>query len=56
MLLGEPVPTHMGADQRRIDVDHLRSAGLGLQTGLDRSFADPTEPLFAPVLADARQA
>lgn len=36
--------------------DHLRGGDLGLQTGLDRAFEDPTEPLFAPALADARQA
>lgn len=56
MLLGEAVPTHVGADQRRIDVNHFRCCDLGLQAGLDRAFEDPTESLFAPALADTRQA
>lgn len=55
-LLGEAVPTHVGADQRRIDVNHFGCCDLGLQAGLDRAFEDPTESLFAPALADARQA
>lgn len=37
MLLGEAVPTHVGANQRRIDVDHLRGGDFGLQASLDRS-------------------
>ncbi|MGY4183079.1 hypothetical protein ACVIHH_008370 [Bradyrhizobium sp. USDA 4518] len=56
MLLGEAIPTHVGADQRRIDMDYLCCDDFGLQAGLDRALEDPAEPLFAPPLADACQA
>lgn len=56
MLFGETVPTHVGTDQRPIDVGQLRCGDLDLQAGLDLSLEDPTESLFAPTLADTRQA
>src|SRR5579859_1655881 len=56
MTLNQTVPAHIGSDQRSIDVHDLSRGDPRLQAGLDRSFEDPTEALFAPPLADARQA
>ena len=52
----ETVPTHVGADERSIDVDDLGGGDLRLETGLDRPLEDLTEALGAPSLPDSRQA
>jgi hypothetical protein len=56
MTLNEAVPAHIGADQRGIDVHHFGRGNLRLQAGLNRSFEDFVEAMFAPPLANACQA
>src|SRR5262249_54900908 len=56
MTLNQAIPADMAADERRIDVYHFGRGNLCLQAGCDRALEDLSESIFAPALADSRQA
>ncbi|UWU83127.1 hypothetical protein N2605_26730 [Bradyrhizobium yuanmingense] len=56
MLLGEAVPTHIGADQRSSTGTTSAVAILAFRQASTVRLKIITESIFAPAMADARQA
>jgi hypothetical protein len=55
MADGEALQTHIGTDQRSIDVDDFALGDLGRHAGRHRPLEDLAEAFGTPTLADAGQ-
>ena len=56
MTFNKAFPAHVGPNERSVNVNDLGRRNLRFEAGFDCTLENPTEPLLAPTLTDARQA